>query len=185
MKRRTKRFDDGGSVDIPETGTGLQKETFKEAYRRNRNRGEKTFTWNGKKFSTESVEEKAAREAAALAKKPDESTAETARLRRQVDTAQKSEPAPAPAPKQVDEAPKKRRELPDPKYTKEVNDALTMALQGGILSKEIPKALRHLRTPKDVTERIEPTFKKGGKVSSASSRGDGIAQRGKTKGRMC
>ena len=28
-------------------------------------------------------------------------------------------------------------------------------------------------------------MKKGGKVSSASSRGDGIAQRGKTKGRMC
>ena len=28
------------------------------------------------------------------------------------------------------------------------------------------------------------TYKKGGKVSSASSRGDGIAKRGKTKGRM-
>ena len=28
-------------------------------------------------------------------------------------------------------------------------------------------------------------LKKGGKVSSASSRGDGIAKRGKTKGRMC
>lgn len=28
------------------------------------------------------------------------------------------------------------------------------------------------------------TFKKGGKVSSASSRGDGIATKGKTKGRM-
>jgi hypothetical protein len=28
-------------------------------------------------------------------------------------------------------------------------------------------------------------FKSGGKVSSASSRADGIAQRGKTKGRMC
>ena len=27
--------------------------------------------------------------------------------------------------------------------------------------------------------------KSGGKVSSASSRGDGIAQRGKTKGRIC
>jgi len=26
---------------------------------------------------------------------------------------------------------------------------------------------------------------KGGKVSSASSRGDGIAQKGKTRGRMC
>jgi hypothetical protein len=28
-------------------------------------------------------------------------------------------------------------------------------------------------------------YAKGGSVSSASSRGDGIAQRGKTKGRMC
>lgn len=28
-------------------------------------------------------------------------------------------------------------------------------------------------------------FAKGGKVSSASKRADGIAQRGKTKGRMC
>ena len=28
-------------------------------------------------------------------------------------------------------------------------------------------------------------FSKGGKVSSASKRADGIAQRGKTKGRMC
>jgi len=31
----------------------------------------------------------------------------------------------------------------------------------------------------------DATFKKGGKVSSASSRADGIAQRGKTKGRKC
>jgi hypothetical protein len=29
-----------------------------------------------------------------------------------------------------------------------------------------------------------PVFKKGGKVVSASKRGDGIAQRGKTRGRM-
>jgi hypothetical protein len=29
-----------------------------------------------------------------------------------------------------------------------------------------------------------PAFKKGGKVASASKRGDGIAQRGKTRGRM-
>ena len=29
------------------------------------------------------------------------------------------------------------------------------------------------------------TYAKGGSVSSASSRGDGIAQRGKTRGRMC
>ena len=29
------------------------------------------------------------------------------------------------------------------------------------------------------------SYKKGGKVSSASSRADGIAQRGKTRGKMC
>jgi hypothetical protein len=28
------------------------------------------------------------------------------------------------------------------------------------------------------------SYKSGGKISSASSRGDGIAQRGKTRGRM-
>ena len=33
-------------------------------------------------------------------------------------------------------------------------------------------------------DRPEPEFKKGGKVSGASSRGDGIAQRGRTKGRF-
>lgn len=37
------------------------------------------------------------------------------------------------------------------------------------------------------TERVKAGlgYKKGGKVSSASSRADGIAQRGKTKGRIC
>jgi hypothetical protein len=33
-------------------------------------------------------------------------------------------------------------------------------------------------------DRSEPGFKKGGKVSGASKRGDGIAQRGRTKGRF-
>ena len=32
---------------------------------------------------------------------------------------------------------------------------------------------------------LDEGMKKGGKVSSASKRADGIAQRGKTKGRMC
>jgi hypothetical protein len=32
--------------------------------------------------------------------------------------------------------------------------------------------------------RFEKKFSKGGKVSSASSRADGIAQRGKTRGKM-
>ena len=35
----------------------------------------------------------------------------------------------------------------------------------------------------NTARQVAPAMKKGGKVSSASSRGDGIAQRGKTKGR--
>ena len=46
-------------------------------------------------------------------------------------------------------------------------------------------ATRVVQNLKDAKEnRKEYGMKKGGKVSSASSRGDGIAQRGKTKGRM-
>ena len=45
-----------------------------------------------------------------------------------------------------------------------------------------PKALM-MRDKKGGESGFE--MKKGGKVSIASSRGDGIAQRGKTKGRIC
>lgn len=37
----------------------------------------------------------------------------------------------------------------------------------------------------DRTPRMSDDYAKGGKVSSASSRADGIAQRGKTRGKMC
>jgi len=41
--------------------TEEKKETFSQAYRRNRDAGEKTFMWNGKKYTTESKSEKAKR----------------------------------------------------------------------------------------------------------------------------
>lgn len=37
----------------------------------------------------------------------------------------------------------------------------------------------------ELEERATTAYKKGGAVKSASSRADGIAQRGKTKGRIC
>ena len=51
-------------------------------------------------------------------------------------------------------------------------------------SKESPDYKPYLEEIAKIKGR-NPEFKKGGKVSSASNRGDGIAQRGKTKGRMC
>ena len=44
-----------------------------------------------------------------------------------------------------------------------------------------PAPLYMTKTPGGKTKRMA----KGGKVSSASSRADGIAQRGKTRGTMC
>ena len=69
----------------------------------------------------------------------------------------------------------------------ERSDEISRAIVGrtakslGLLAMDIPapEAARQGR-PEGATE----GYKKGGKVSSASSRGDGIAQRGKTKGRM-
>jgi hypothetical protein len=197
---KAKRFYQGGlatpstSLPVPEEGTGLKKETFKEAFRRARRDKQPDFEYNGETFSTEYKEEKAAREAKEKAK-------EDAEERRMLDQGNKyradkakqsQKPAPKPAPKQVDEAQNKpvpfmKRPI-KPEYTKEVNDALTMALQGGVLSKEIPKAMGYLRAPKNVAERIEPvlTYKKGGEVKKRTTafRGDGCAIRGKTKGQV-
>ena len=49
-------------------------------------------------------------------------------------------------------------------------------------SKESPDYKPYSEEIAKIKER-NPEFKKGGKVLSASKRGDGIAQRGKTKGR--
>ena len=71
---KAKRFYQGGlvtpstSLPVPEKGTGLKKETFKEAFRRARNNKEPDFEYNGETFTTEYKEEKAAREAKEKAK---------------------------------------------------------------------------------------------------------------------
>jgi hypothetical protein len=60
-------------------------------------------------------------------------------------------------------------------------------LEGGEGSALLEKAMKDKEAQKHMVSQAmpagAPTMKKGGKVSSASSRADGIAQRGKTKGR--
>jgi hypothetical protein len=48
----------------------------------------------------------------------------------------------------------------------------------------VVNAYRDLPSGKKMRENLGSSYNKGGKVSNASSRADGIAQRGKTKGRM-
>jgi len=49
---------------------------------------------------------------------------------------------------------------------------------------QMRQAARGYQRAQRTGQEFAPNFKKGGKVSSASKRGDGIAQKGKTKGRM-
>jgi flagellar biosynthesis GTPase FlhF len=191
---KAKRYNEGGALEVPEKGTGLQKETFKEAFRRARDRKAPDFEWNGKKYTTEYKEEKAAREAKEKAqksaKKVKESDVTAVSMTDEEIADIKAKQARAGKESQNDRVPFMKRRI-KPEYTKEVNDALTMGLQGGVLAKEVPKALGYLRgAPKDVAKRIEPTYKKGGgvkkmasggSVKSASSRADGCAVRGKTR----
>ena len=46
-------------------------------------------------------------------------------------------------------------------------------------------SVRRGTNPENKTELSDLTFKKGGKVSSASRRADGIATKGKTRGKIC
>ncbi len=54
-KKRMKRYDEGGGVEVPEKGTGAKRESFGDAFKRNRASGEKTFEFQGKKYTTETA----------------------------------------------------------------------------------------------------------------------------------
>jgi hypothetical protein len=252
MNRRTKRFDDGGEVDDElnatvreqqalSRGTGLQKETFKEAFRRARNNKEPDFEYNGEKFTTEYKEEKAAREAKEKAKEKAKEDAEERRMSgigdkyRAKKAGQSQKPAPKPAPKSTarisseDVSPPPGTKLSyesSRAYPRESRSAEKSAvrvepstvrvsnpsIRGGGGGGGSSAASRQLQLgseldPKELMRSNslrgrdkarfsddDAEFKKGGKVkkmasggsvNSASRRGDGIAQRGKTKGRMC
>ena len=181
---KMRKFSDGG-------GTGLKKETFGEAFKRNRARGEKTFEWNGKKYTTETKEDVAKKSA------PDESAAETARLR-QVPKASSAE---------MERRGKREKEQAIESVNPEDYAGVGAAakalpkLVARAVAKTTPKAVSKRvepsmaspkRTPKDADEARfadegNPNFKRGGKVKkmasggSASKRADGCAIRGKTR----
>jgi hypothetical protein len=192
---KMRKFSDGG-------GTGLKKETFGEAFKRNRAGGEKTFEWNGKKYTTETKEEADAKKKKAA---PDESSAETARLR-QVPKASSAE---------MESRSKREKEQAVESVNPEDYIGVGAALKAlpklaaraaAKTTKSAPKAAvkreptyespaEAARRPRDMDEARyadegNPNFKRGGKVKkmasggmarSASSRADGCAIRGKTR----
>ncbi len=158
--------------------------TFKEAFAEARKEGKKTFEWNDKKYSTEVKSPKASM---------DEGIPKKTRADEKVG-------------KGYEDVGKEKKE---DKRSRGTAAALAGAGVGlgaaaalsGMKRSERERKERELEKNKPIRfknpiRNISPeestwegeggsSFKKGGKVSSASARADGIAQRGKTKGRIC
>ena len=188
-KKEDKPFSNFKAADY-EAPTATQEASeptsFKQAFAEARKAGDKNFTYEGKKYTTE------LKTKAPAIKDEDEASAE-ARMNKKGEayTALKvpSAPASKPAKTSKDEIAEivKRTPLKNPSGGLNIVNALRRNQEvGGATMKESARQSRVDRLRRNVgTNQEAYGMKKGGKVSSASSRGDGIAQRGKTKGRIC
>ena len=149
-----------GGAEAPESATP-RKQSFKEAFAEARRGGGKTFEWNGKNYTTEMA---GASKPAAKASAPDTGD-EVARLK-----------ARAPAKKPAYETPYDRMN----RRNREEAAARSASTPSGQ-----DRILRNVRPGEVNPKTLLPTgMKKGGSVSKASGRADGIAQRGKTRGKI-
>lgn len=185
-KRKAKRYDEGGvteedlsasnaSEDPIETlnkrknwtdtneDMAPKKTSFKEAFAAARKAGDKTFQFEGKKFTTEMAGEK-------KPAKVTDTGDETARLSARM-----------PKPEL------KYQSLADRARSYEAERAKSgVGMYGSTKREKVPAEDRMLKDARirksEQTGMGSMKFSKGG--STASRRGDGIAQRGKTRGRI-
>ncbi len=152
-----------GWTGSEEAAAPAKKQSFKEAFAEARRGGGKTFEWNGKKYTTDMAGSKPASPA-----KVTDTGDEIARLAARTPAAKK--PAYETS---YDRMNRQNREASAARSSAKDADRETLRknIREGGAGKVNPKTLL-------------PEYKKGGVVSKASSRGDGIAQRGKTRGRV-
>ncbi len=183
--RKTKRYDEGGVTDADLeaanatedpiadlnkrkgwTDTGeepAKKMTFKEAFAAARKAGDKTFQFEGKKFTTEVAGEK---KPAKVTDTGDETSRLAARIKKPE---------------------LKYQSLSDRARGYEEERAKSgVGMYGSTKREKVPAEERMLKDARirksEQTGMGSMKFSKGG--STASRRGDGIAQRGKTRGRI-
>jgi hypothetical protein len=193
--------------------TSPKRASFGEAFSEARRSGAKSFEYGGKRYTTEMASEK--KRVRSTAPTPDESEAQTARLARAAKITESSkdkEGAPgyavpaALAGAAATAAGVKAAMKKSPSASPRVEPTLSSSkgsgkgMPGGSLkdpySMQLGSDLDVKRGVKRGMKRMGEDsggieFKKGGKIKkmagggSASSRADGIAQRGKTRGRIC
>ena len=124
---------------MPSVGEPMKMASFKEAFKEARDRGDKTFEYMGKKFTTEM-------------------------------------------------AGGKRATATAPSKSESMDRSSVAARKPGIIDKlaQMSRNPTNPRIRRELAEgtRIRSEMKKGGMVGSASKRADGIAQRGKTRGKI-
>lgn len=161
-----------GAEESSEPVAPVRKQSFKEAFAEARKGGGKTFEWNGKKYTTEMAG------ASKPAAKVTDTGDETARLKAR-------SAAPAAKPKYETGFDRMNRENREAgrdigSVVGRIKDRIMGAGDRGQ-----DRILRNTRPGATDSKTLLPTgMKKGGSVSKASSRADGIAQRGKTKGKF-
>ena len=140
-----------------------RKQSFKEAFAEARRGGGKSFEWNGKKFSTEMAGEKSAAKAPARVTDTGDETSRLAARR------------PAPAKPKYETAYDRMN-----RRNREESAARSAAAPKGQ-----DRIMRDVRSGATNSKTLLPSaMKKGGSVSKVSGRADGIAQRGKTRGKI-
>jgi hypothetical protein len=167
--------------------------TFKEAFAEARKEGKKSFEWNGEKYNTKLKEkDKGPDESERPASKKDEDEGETKKPTNRgtaaalAGTGVALGAAAALSGMRKSEQDRKERASKPPvsgagkMAGSSLRDPYSMNLGSDLDPKRTMRGNKRMGIDSRDVE-----FKKGGKVSSASNRADGIAQRGKTKGRIC
>jgi len=192
--KKMKRYDgeDGsmveGDASVAEQMEKMptKKQSFSEAFAAARDRGDKDFAWEGKpgmKFSTKMREDKPAPKTESVTK----TTVKT-----EAPAPKSSEPAKAEEPTKSrefyrDMSGKMREKTASSRPDLGAMIGSGASKLGSFLASGYQKPEKYMTaTEKESKMRAgSSSYAKGGSVSSASRRADGIAQRGKTRGKMC
>jgi hypothetical protein len=149
------------SEDLSPVGPKTAPSSFKEAFAAARGSGDKTFSYNGKLYTTELASSAPKKSSPAPMRQEQAAPTSTSSM-----TSDRNNASAMSVNERIKKSLASAREGSGPTDSRSVNQRLKEALgmkKGGAVKK----------------------MASGGAVSSASKRADGIAQRGKTKGRMC
>jgi hypothetical protein len=188
MKRIKKYDGENGSLvesDMPQriefsedTGsTGPTKSmSFKEAFASARGAGDKTFEWQGKKYTTELASPKSSR-ATEPALKPTKMAEPASKSVAKIESA--SAPMARSIKSDLDELAKSRASMGNVNMLP--SGRMSPAMKEQVRSEAPKRSGYNIPKPSEFTGMGSMKFAGGGKVRSASARADGIAIRGKTR----